>query len=48
MDSNEKANNHIHLTVKSAIFFAEAKKTPLFTSSDVGVLTAFGGENGEL
>ena len=35
---DQDANNHIHLTVKSVIFFAEAKKPPLFTSSDVGVI----------
>jgi hypothetical protein len=36
--SGVKANNHIHLTVKSVTFFADAKKTPLFTASDVGVI----------
>ncbi len=31
------ANNRIHLTVKSVMFFAKQKNTPLFTSSDAGV-----------
>jgi len=34
----KQCNNQIHLTVKSVIFFAEAKKPPLFTSSDLGVI----------
>ncbi len=32
-----KYNNRIHLTVKSVVFFAMQKNTPLFTSSDAGV-----------
>ncbi len=31
------ANNRIQLTVKSVMFFAKQKNTPLFTSADAGV-----------
>jgi hypothetical protein len=37
MVQSSPSNNQIHLTVKSVIFFAKAKKPPLFTSSDLGV-----------
>jgi hypothetical protein len=32
-----KYNNRIQLTVKSVMFFAMQKNTPLFTASDAGV-----------
>jgi hypothetical protein len=32
-------NNRFQPTVKSVIFFAKAKKTPLFTSAEAGVST---------
>jgi len=32
-----KANNRIHLTTKSVMFFAMQKNTPLFVASDAGV-----------
>ncbi len=32
------ANNRFQPTVKRVSFFAKAKKTPLFTSSDLGVI----------
>jgi hypothetical protein len=31
-------NNRIQLTVKSVMFFAMQKNTPLFTASDAGVI----------
>ena len=31
-------NNRIQLTVKSVMFFAKQKNTPLFTSADAGVI----------
>jgi hypothetical protein len=31
-------NKRIQLTVKSVIFFAKAKKPPLITSADAGVM----------
>ena len=35
---NKAANNRIQLTVKSVMFFAKQKNTPLFTSADAGVM----------
>ena len=32
-------NNQIHLTAKSVMFFCDAKNTPLFAASDLGVIT---------
>jgi hypothetical protein len=35
-----KANNRFQPTVKSVIFFAKAKKPPLFTAAEAGVKQA--------
>jgi hypothetical protein len=34
----EKHNNRFQPTVKSVIFFAKAKKPPLFTAAEAGVI----------